>query len=145
MAKMLVNLWSPAAREPFLRLFDTFLSTETERENLGGASWTPAVNVEETEAAYRIEAELPGLTNDDIHITLEDNVLRLSGERKLDTTVKKENFHRIERPYGSFSRSFSLPQQVDGDKVQAAFSNGVLTVLVPKAEQARSRRIEISN
>ena len=76
---------------------------------------------------YRLTAELPGLTKEDINITLENNVLRLSGERKFEKDVKKESYHRIERTYGAFSRSFALPQQVSSDKVQAAFENGVLT------------------
>src|SRR5579863_7740010 len=107
MANVLVNRWNPAAREPFLRLFDTFFASDTHGENIAPQTWTPAVNVEETEAGYRLEAELPGLTKDDIQITLENNVLRLSGERKFEKSEKKDNFHRIERSYGAFSRSFA--------------------------------------
>ncbi len=133
-----------AVREPLFRLFDTFLGNEATSEDLQSRTWAPPVDIEETETSYILRAELPGLTKDDIQITLENNVLRLSGERKLEKTVNQNNYHRIERVYGSFSRSFALPHEVESDHVQAAFENGVLTVTVPKAEQARPRKIEIS-
>ena len=104
----------------------------------------PPVDIQETADGYRLQAELPGLTKDDISITLENNVLRLSGERKFEKDAKKESFHRIERTYGTFSRAFALPQQVNGEGVQASFENGVLTIPVPKAEQAKPRKIAIS-
>jgi HSP20 family protein len=136
--------WNPtlAAREPFYRLFD-FFSGEGNGEELTSRVWTPAVDIEETDSAYRIEAELPGLNKDDVQITMENNVLRIAGERKLEKDVRKDNFHRIERVYGTFQRSFALPQQVDSEHVQASFKDGILTVLVPKSAQARPRKIEI--
>ncbi|HVR06944.1 MAG TPA: Hsp20/alpha crystallin family protein [Thermoanaerobaculia bacterium] len=142
-----VTRWNPsqqvaAAREPLYRLFDTFFNEGG--EDLTSRTWTPPVDIQETDEAYRIHAELPGLTKDDIQITLENNVLRLSGERKLEKDVKKESYHRIERTYGAFSRSFALPTQVSPDKVEAKFDNGVLTIVVPKAEQAKPRRIAVS-
>jgi HSP20 family protein len=133
-----------AAREPLFRLFDTFLGNDSANEELASRVWTPPVDIEETETSYRLQAELPGLSRDDIQITLENNVLRLSGERKVEKDVKRENYHRVERTYGTFARSFALPHQVDADHVQAAFENGVLTVTVPKAEEARPRKIAIS-
>jgi HSP20 family protein len=133
-----------AAREPLFRLFDTFLGTENRGEELQGRTWTPPVDIEETENAYILRAELPGMTKDDIQITLENNVLRLSGERKVEKNVDQSNYHRVERVYGTFSRSFALPHEVDAEHVQAHFENGVLTLTVPKAEQARPRKIEIS-
>ena len=84
------------------------------------------------------------MTKDDIQITLENNVLRLSGERKVEKTVDQGNYHRIERVYGTFSRSFALPHEVDAEHVQAHFENGVLTITVPKAEQSKPRKIAIS-
>lgn len=144
-----LNRWNPAAtyvanREPFFRLFDTFFNQEGQNEEVSNRTWTPAVDIQETEEGYRLHAELPGLTKADINITLENNVLRLSGDRKFEKDVKKESYHRIERAYGTFTRSFALPQQVDSEKVQAAFDNGVLTITVPKAEKARPRKIEIA-
>jgi HSP20 family protein len=142
-----LNRWNPgqapSAREPFYRLFDTFFS-DGPGEDLSTRTWTPPVDIQETADAYRIQAELPGLTKEDIQVTLENNVLRLSGERKWEKDVKKENYHRIERTYGSFARSFALPNQVSSDKVEASFANGVLSVVVPKAEAAKPRQISIS-
>ena len=146
---MLSNMtrWNPTMayvnREPFSRLFDTFFG-DLPNEDVSSRTWVPPVDIQETADAYRLQAELPGLTREDIQITLENNVLRLSGERKFERDVKKENFHRVERTYGTFSRAFALPQQVNAEGVQAGFENGVLTILVPKAEQAKPRKISIS-
>ena len=141
-----VARWNPNAvanREPLFRLFDTFFS-EPQSEEVGSRSWVPPVDIQETEEGYKLHVELPGLTKDDINITLENNVLRLSGERKFERDVKKESYHRIERTYGTFTRAFALPSQVNAEGVQAVFQNGVLTLTVPKAEAARPRKIEIS-
>jgi HSP20 family protein len=139
--------WSPSqqaavAGQPLFRLFDTFFSDNG--EDLASRTWTPPVDIQETDDAYRIQVELPGLSKEDVQITLENNVLRLSGERKFEKDTKKENYHRIERTYGTFSRSFALPTQVSSDKVEAKFDDGVLSIVVPKAEQAKPRRITIA-
>jgi HSP20 family protein len=142
-----VTRWNPAVaylnREPFARMFESFFN-DAQGEEVSNRNWVPPVDIQETEEGYRLLAELPGLTKEDINITLENNVLRLSGERKFERDVKKESFHRVERTYGTFSRSFALPHQVNGEGVQAAFENGVLTITVPKAEQAKPRKIAIS-
>jgi HSP20 family protein len=142
-----VTRWNPTVaylnREPFSRFFESFLN-EAQGEEVSNRTWVPPVDIQETADGYRLQAELPGLTKDDIQITLENNVLRLSGERKFERDAKKENFQRIERTYGAFTRAFALPQQVNSEGVQAAFENGVLTITVPKAEQAKPRKIEIS-
>ncbi len=130
-------------REPFYRLFDTFLS-DANGEDVASRQWTPPVDIQETDEAYRLHAELPGLKKEDVKITLENNVLRLSGERKFEKDIKQESYHRIERIYGAFSRSFALPHQVASDKVEAKFDNGVLSIVVHKAEQAKPRQIAIS-
>lgn len=106
-------------------------------------SWVPAVDVQETEKAFVFTAELPGLGKDDVEITLEENLLTLSGARELKEIEEGETYHRIERAYGSFSRSFSLPSQVDSSGIAAAFENGILKVSVPKSEQAQPRKIQI--
>jgi HSP20 family protein len=142
-----VTRWNPTVaylnREPLSRFFENFLN-EAQGEEVSNRGWVPPVDIQETTDGYRLQAELPGLTKEDINITLENNVLRLSGERKLEKDVRKESFQRIERTYGAFSRAFALPQQVNSAGVQAAFENGVLTINVPKAEQAKPRKIEIS-
>ena len=143
-----VTRWNPTqayvTRDPLLRLFDSFLNQDmSPSEEVSNRTWMPPVDIQETEDAYRLTAELPGLSKDDINITLENNVLRLSGERKFEKDVKKESYHRIERTYGTFARAFTLPSQVSSEKVQAAFENGLLTITVPKAEQAKPRKIAI--
>lgn len=106
-------------------------------------TWVPAVDVQETDKAFVFIAELPGLGKDDIEITLEDNLLTLNGERALEEKEEGDTYHRIERSYGKFSRSFNLPSQADNTQVAAAFSDGLLTIEVPKSEQAQPRKIEI--
>src|SRR5215216_1232137 len=101
-----VTRWNPTAaylaREPFSRLLETFF-TDPQGEEVSNRNWIPPVDIQETPEGYKLLAELPGLTKDDINITLENNVLRLSGERKFEKDVKKENYHRVERTYGTFS------------------------------------------
>jgi HSP20 family protein len=142
-----MSLWNPIAplfaTEPFFRLLDPRFSGEpAQNEELSSRAWTPPVDVHETRDAFLVQAELPGVTREEIGITLENNVLRLTGERK---PQQEENvsYHRVERPYGAFSRSFALPVQVDAERIQAAFQDGVLTITVPKAEQAKPRKISI--
>ena len=138
--------WTPAtlARDPLLRVLDSFFNQDLlPSEEVSNRTWMPPVDIQETADAYRLTAELPGLTKEDISITLENNVLRLTGERKFEKDAKKEGYHRIERTYGAFARAFTLPSQVNHDKVEAAFENGILTITVPKAEQAKPRKITI--
>ncbi len=138
-------------RDPFYsevdQLFNSFLGAgslfgRSVGEGLRDA-WVPAVDVQETDKSFVFRAELPGLGKDDIEITLEENLLTLSGERELDEKNEGETYHRIERAYGKFSRSFSLPSQVDSSKVAASFKDGLLTIEVSKSEQAQPRKIEI--
>ena len=133
------------SRDPVFRLVDSFFNQDLlPSEEVSNRTWMPPVDIQETEDAYRLVAELPGLTKDDINITLENNVLRLTGERKFEKDVSKENYHRVERTYGTFSRAFTLPIQVNPEKVEATFENGLLTLTVPKAEQAKPRKISIA-
>jgi HSP20 family protein len=113
-------------------------------ENIGEGTWLPAVDVRETADEFVFVAELPGLTKKDVNITLEDKVLTISGERSFEGKEENQNYHRIERAYGSFSRSFTLPHEVDQERVSANFKDGVLTVAVAKAEALKPRKIEIS-
>lgn len=143
-----VMRWNPSnlnVRDPLFRVFDSFFNQDLlPSEEVSNRTWMPPVDIQETEDAYRLTAELPGLTKEDITITLENNVLRLAGERKFEKDVQKDGYHRIERTYGTFARAFTLPSLVNHDKVEAAFENGVLTIVVPKAEQAKPRKISIS-
>ncbi|ABW68326.1 Hsp20/alpha crystallin family protein [Desulfosudis oleivorans] len=106
--------------------------------------WSPAIDVSETEAAYLVKAELPGLDKEAIDISINDGVLTVSGEKKMETREEKENYILTESRCGSFSRSFTLPADASTDNVDATFTNGVLTISVPKSEAARPRKIKVS-
>ena len=108
------------------------------------SAWVPAVDVFEDKESLKIVAELPGLKPEDVKITMENNTLTLRGEKKQIAEEKNERVHRYERSYGSFERSFALPNTVDAEKVAAAFENGVLTVTLPKAEKAKPREIAVA-
>ena len=129
------------------RFFEEFFGAPLGRgdEGLTDRPWRPAVDVRETTTRYEISAELPGLTKDDVEITFDNGVLTFKGERQSEFETNEEgNFHRLERRYGSFSRTFVLPAEVDTEGVQANFKHGVLTISLPKAERAKSHKIEIN-
>jgi len=106
--------------------------------------WTPAMDLLETEDEFVLRADLPGMSESDVHIELEDNVLTVSGERKAEHEAREEGFYRLERAFGTFSRSLTLPKGVNASAVSASFANGVLEVHIPKPEDAKPRRIEIA-
>jgi HSP20 family protein len=106
-------------------------------------AWVPAVDIFEQGDTLVLKAELPDMRREDISLTVENSTLTLSGERKLEKDVKQENFHRVERAYGSFSRSFSLPPTVDTGKIAAEYKDGVLTVRLPVREEAKPRTIKV--
>jgi HSP20 family protein len=109
-----------------------------------GNSWVPPVDIYQTgEHELVLKAELPEMTREDIDVTVENFVLTVKGEKKLGADVKEEQFHHIERRYGAFSRSFSLPRTVDAGKVSAEYKNGVLTVRLPLREEAKPRQIKV--
>jgi len=107
------------------------------------AQWAPAVDISEDDKGYHFKAELPEVRRDDIKVKVENGILTLSGERKLEKEEKSKKYHRIERQYGSFVRSFGLPDQVDPSQVVAEFSHGVLNVHVPKSESAKPRLVDV--
>jgi HSP20 family protein len=106
-------------------------------------SWLPAVDVFDNKDAVVVKAELAGMDPDDIQIEVEDNVLTLKGERKFEERVDDERYYRVERRYGSFQRSLALPQGVKPDDIAASYDDGILTVIVPKAEEEKPKRIEV--
>jgi len=110
---------------------------------LGGA-WAPAVDIYEHEGNLVLKAELPGIDPKDVDVRVENNVLTLQGERKFESEVKREEYHRVERAYGTFSRSFTLPNVVDTDKIKAEFKDGLLRVVLPKREEAKPKQISIA-
>jgi HSP20 family protein len=107
------------------------------------SSWHPACDVFEDKESVKIVAELPGVKPEDVKLSLENNLLTIRGEKKQEAEERSERVHRYERSYGSFERTFVLPSTVDGDKISAEYQNGVLTVVVPKAEKARPREIPV--
>jgi HSP20 family protein len=109
----------------------------------GTHTWAPAVDVFETKDAVVLKAELPGLTAEDVDVEIDDNVLTVSGERTFKDTVEEGRYYRLERSYGKFSRSLTLPQGITADEVSATFTDGVLEVVVPKAEEVKPRKITI--
>lgn len=123
------------------RLFDEFAQDDS--DEVVQSRWLPVVDVSENEDAYLIHAEVPGMVKKDIKITLQENVLTVSGEKRIDREKKNHNYHLVERSHGLFSRSFTLPSKVESDKIKADFKDGVLNVTVPKAAEAKAREIEI--
>ena len=112
--------------------------------NASDSVWSPSVDISETENQYEVKAEIPGLKKEDIKLSVEDNVLTLSGERKYENETEKKNYHRIERAYGKFERSFRLPREVDAGNIKANYKNGVLTVHIPKVEAVKPKEIAVS-
>ena len=109
-----------------------------------GRAWAPAVDIYETaEREYVIKADLPDMKREEINVTFENNVLTLTGERKAESDVDNGTFHRTERAHGRFTRSFTLPSTVDGNRVSAAYKDGVLTVRLPQREEAKPRQIQV--
>jgi len=107
------------------------------------AVWTPNVDIYEDKEGIAISVDLPGIVQKDVRLNIDNNVLTLSSDRKLEHEDKKDNYHRIERFYGTFSRSFSLPNTVNTEKVDAHMENGVLKIYLPKREEAKPKQIEI--
>lgn len=107
------------------------------------SQWAPRVDVVEQKDAYMIKAELPGVSKNDVKIVLQENVLTIKGEKKQESEQKDSDYHRIERSYGTFERSFTLPTGVRSDKIDATYKDGVLTITLPKAEEAKPKEIEV--
>jgi HSP20 family protein len=129
------------------RLFNTFFDTPTTGGNGNGGGvrrWVPAMDLVETGEHFVLRADLPGLTEADVSIELEDNVLTVAGERKAEHEAKKEGYYRMERSFGQFRRSLTLPEGVDAEKIAATFDKGVLEVRIPKPEERKPRRVAIS-
>ena len=148
---MAIVRWEPfrdllGLQERMNRMFDESYrgSRGSEDEWALGGKWAPVVDIFEQEGNIVLKAELPGIDPKDVDIRLEDNTLTLRGERKLDSEVKRESYHRVERSYGAFSRSFTLPAVVDQQNIKAEYKDGVLRVTLPKREEAKPRQISIN-
>jgi HSP20 family protein len=133
--------WEPV---PVHRLFNSFFDTPTAAPAGTLRRWTPAIDVVETESEYVLRADLPGLTEQDVNVELENDVLTVSGERKSEQEERKAGYYRIERSSGSFRRALRLPEGVDPEAIKASFEHGVLEVRIPKPEQRKPRKVAIS-
>ena len=126
------------------RLFGEFYGRRGEDDLLPRSTWWPPVDIYENDRHELVlKAELPDMKRDDIKLVVDDNILTISGEKTCDSEMKDENCHRVERTYGQFSRSFSLPNTVDTAKVNAEYKNGVLSVTLPKREEAKPKQITV--
>lgn len=142
MADLSTDLFS--MQDEINRIFDRFFSRGgTDDTDLRVSSWYPNVDVTERDDAYVMKAEIPGVSKDDVKITLKENLLTIFGEKKREKEEKEKNYYRSERSYGSFQRTFTLPSSVRSEKVEASFRDGVLTIEIPKAEEAKPKEIQV--
>ncbi len=145
---MTIVRWNPlrdlaGMQSEMNRLFDEFFTHGSENVDQPTV-WSPMVDISETDDEIVLHAELPGLQKGDVSISLQDNVLSLEGEKKSTEEDREKSYYRLERSYGKFQRSFVLPAAVQGDKVKAKFKDGVLKVVLPKAEEAKPKQIDVA-
>ena len=147
---MTVVRWRPmrdlvSIQDEMNRVFDRFFSREPweDREDVSSSGWNPSVDISETKDEFVVSAELPGLKKDDIHITFTNGVLKIEGERKKEKEEKDANYHRVERMFGKFCRTFQLPTMVQSGKISADFRDGILIIHLPKAEEVKPKEIEV--
>ena len=136
-----LSIWNPIHEMD--ELFHNRLASVLGGEGLQSAAWSPVVDIEESGEAYTIRAELPGLSKEKVKVTVENGVLTLSGERDLERRVETKTFHRVERSHGTFTRSFTLPDDVDSESVAANFKDGLLEIQIAKHEEALPKSIEV--
>jgi len=138
--------WEPMELADVENRLSRFFGRRTngrERDDITLADWEPLADITEDDKEYVIKAELPDVKKEDVKVTVENGVLTIAGERKFEKEEKKKKYHRVERSYGSFVRSFALPDLADADKVKAEFKDGMLTVHVPKSERAKAKQVEV--
>lgn len=123
--------------------FDPFRDLAVWQDLMNRGTWTPSVDIYEVDGALVLKADLPEMRREDIDVTVENNTLTIRGERKHDHEIKQENFHRVERAYGTFVRQFSLPPTVDSAKIAAEYKDGVLSVKLPVRDEAKPRTVKV--
>jgi HSP20 family protein len=141
--------WEPVAelntiQTEMNRLFNTFFDQPAPGSRGAGRRWIPAMDLIETTDRYVLRADLPGMSDEDVNVQLQDSVLTVSGERKAESEQQQEGYYRLERAFGAFSRSLTLPEGVNPDGVKAHFDRGVLEITIPKPEQKKPRQVRIS-
>jgi HSP20 family protein len=125
------------------RLFSFGFPNFENREEIVRGAWSPSVDIVEGKNEIALEAELAGMNIEDVDVSIENNVITITGERKFEKKDESDNYHRVERSYGTFTRSFTLPRNVVSEEAKAEFKNGILRIALPKKEEAKARRIEI--
>ena len=136
-----LSIWNPIHEMD--ELFHNRLASVLGGERVQSVAWSPVVDIEETELNYLIRAELPGLSKEKVKVTVEDGVLTLSGKRDLERKVEGKTFHHIERSHGTFTRSFTLPENAEAESVSANYKDGLLEIRVAKSEEALPKSIEV--
>lgn len=129
--------------ERFFGRSPSSLTGDGGKEDMTVTQWSPAVDISEDDKGYTVKAELPDIKKEDVKVCVENGDITISGERKFEKEEKGKKFHRVERTFGSFVRSFTLPEGVSGDKVSASFKDGILEVHIPKDEQAKPKSVEV--
>ena len=147
---MLVKKWAPLGtiQDDINRLFDTALgggALPSTEDGVEDRQWTPEIDIYENDNSFFIEADIPGMNIEDIKIDVQDRMLTIKGEKKFKEKTEKDKYIRVERSYGSFFRSLSLPMNVDSDKIEASYKDGTLRLNLPKTEQAKPKQIEIKS
>ena len=137
-----LTLHRPAGN--LFRFYSPFLAPRRASTDVDTYRWTPSVDVSETEAGFEVRAELPGVAKDDLHVSVKDNLLTLSGEKRQEKEDDTHNYRRVERRYGSFQRRFALPREVETDDIKAEYNDGVLTLSIPKLEAAKPTEIPVT-
>ncbi|HHP7234749.1 MAG TPA: Hsp20/alpha crystallin family protein [Desulfobacterales bacterium] len=138
--------WDPFRQ--FEDMFDQYSRSlswprRTDQEVMTTGDWTPRVDIVETDKEFAIKAEIPGIKKEDVKVTVDNGILSIRGERQQEKEEKNKKFHRIERFYGSFTRSFTLPDNVDETHIEANFKDGMLTLSIPKTEESKPKAIEV--
>ncbi len=131
------------ARNPF-KFYSPFFAPLRAKIDAGTYNWAPSVDISETDDTFEVHAELPGVAKDDLHVSVKDNLLTLSGEKRQENADDTQNYRRVERRYGSFQRRFALPSEVATDAIKAEYSDGVLTLSIPKPEAAKPTEVPIT-
>ncbi len=145
---MAIIRWDPfrdiiTLREKMNRLFEDAVISRGEDKDMISSTWTPTVDIYENENSLVLTAEVPGVDENNIEIKIEDNTLTLKGERNFEKETSEENYHRIERSYGSFYRSFSIPRNIDQEKIKAEHDNGVLRITMPKKHELKPKTVKV--
>ena len=138
-------LWRPLQelKREMDRIWDGFFGRMRFPERWEGLEWSPAIDVSETDDAVVVRADIPGLDPEDLEVRLSGRTLTIKGEKKQEKEEKKENFYRVERVYGSFVRTVDLPAEVEADRAEATYKNGVLKITLPKKAEARGKKVKI--